>query len=263
MKLRTKEEDKKMETRLFDQFASVIRAGAAADDARLRLAVDGKVEVYYAPFEALNPQARLVLVGITPGRVQASNALTEAGRQLAAGATSAEAMRRAKEVGAFSGPMRSNLTSMLDHIGLAKWLELRSFAQLFADKAKLLQTASVLQFPVFVGGENYNGNPDPMRTPILKRFVHEHFAQLGAALPQAVFIPLGPVPTRVMEVMVQGGHFRGRQVLAGLPHPSGANAERIAYFLGRKQGSELSAKTNAGTLDAARRVLQTKVAALA
>jgi hypothetical protein len=252
-----------METKQFDQFASAIRAGAGTDDARLRLAAEGNLEVYYAPFEAVNPQARLVLVGITPGRVQAANALAEAKRQLAAGASSTEAMRRAKEVGAFSGPMRSNLTSMLDHIGLAQWLGVRSCAQLFADKAHLLQTASVLAFPVFVGGENYNGNPDPMRTPMLKRFVHEHFAHLGAALPQAVFVPLGPVPTKVMEALVQEGYFRAQQVLSGLPHPSGANAERIAYFLGRKQASELSAKTNAASLDSARGRLQSKVDQLA
>lgn len=251
-----------METKLFDQLASAICSGAAADDARLRLASEGNLEVYYAPFEAVNPEARLVLVGITPGRVQATNALTEAKRQLGAGASSAEAMRRAKEVGAFSGPMRSNLTAMLDHIGLAKWLGVGSCAQLFADKANLLQTASVLQFPVFVGGENYNGNPDPLRTLMLKRFVHAHFAPLGRVLPQAVFVPLGPVPTKVMEVLVQEGHFAARQVLAGLPHPSGANAERIAYFLGRKEASQLSAKTKAAPLDSARRVLQAKVAQL-
>lgn len=36
----------------------------------------------------------------------------------------------------------------------------------------------------------------------------------------------------------------------GMPHPSGANAERIAYFLGRKPKAALSAKTNADTIDA-------------
>lgn len=252
-----------METKLFDQFAPAIRAGAQADDSRLRLASEGVVEVFYAPFEAVNPQARLVLVGITRGRVQATNALAEAKRQLVQGASSADAMRRAKEVGAFSGPMRSNLTSMLDHIGLANWLGVHSCTQLFADKASLLQTASVLQFPVFVDGENYNGNPDPMRTPMLKRFVHEHFGHLGSALPNAVFVPLGPVPTKVMAILVQEGCFRSQQVLAGLPHPSGANAERVQYFLGRKEASCLSAKTNAGPLDAARRLLQAQVAQLA
>lgn len=251
-----------MDTKLFEQFAPAIRSGAVPDDARLRLATEGKLEVFYAPFEAVNPKAKLVLVGITPGRVQAANALNEARRQLAAGAAPLEAMRRAKDVGAFSGPMRSNLTALLDHIGLARWLAVDSCAQLFGQESHLLQTASVLQFPVFVGGENYNGNPDPVRTPLLRKFVMEHFAKLGAQLPSAVFVPLGPVPTKVMDALVQDGHFRAAQVLTGLPHPSGANAERIQYFLGRKQAAALSVKTNPVSLDAARNLLQAKVAQL-
>lgn len=251
-----------METKLFDQFAPAIRAGAHADDARLRLAAEGNLEVFYAPFEAVNPEARLVLVGITPGRVQSTNALAEAKRQVDAGASSADAMRRAKQVGAFSGPMRANLVALLDHIGLARWLGMATCAQLFADKAALLQTASVLQFPVFLDGENYNGNPDPMRSPMLRRMVSEHFGRLGKDLPRAVFVPLGPVPTKVMDALVKDGHFRAEQVLPGLPHPSGANAERIQYFLGRKSAALLSAKTNAASLDAAREQLRSKVSLL-
>ncbi|WP_293766921.1 hypothetical protein [uncultured Aquitalea sp.] len=111
-----------MDTQIFDQYASAIRAAASPGDPSLRMAAEGQIEIFYAPFEAVNSQAKLVLVGITPGRVQAANALAEARRQLAAGATSGEAMRKAKEVGAFSGPMRANLTAMLDHIGLDRWL---------------------------------------------------------------------------------------------------------------------------------------------
>jgi hypothetical protein len=71
------------------------------------------------------------------------------------------------------------------------------------------------------------------------------------------------VPTKVMQWLTDEGHFRPEQVLAGLPHPSGANAERIAYFLGRKEASRLSAKTNGAALDAARTALVGKVMRLA
>ena len=93
--------------------------------------------------------------------------------------------------------------------------------------------------------------------------VLEHFAPLGAALPNAVFVPLGPVPTKVMNWLVGERKFRAEQVLAGLPHPSGANAERIQYFLGRKEASRLSVKTKAAPLDAARAMLKVKVLKLA
>jgi len=37
-----------------------------------------------------------------------------------------------------------------------------------------------------------------------------------------------------------------------LPHPSGANAERIAYFIGGKPRARLSVKVDPDKLDAAR-----------
>ena len=44
--------------------------------------------------------------------------------------------------------------------------------------------------------------------------------------------------------------------------PSGATAERVAYFLGRKERSALSSRTNARQIDAARATLLAQMAAL-
>lgn len=46
-----------------------------------------------------------------------------------------------------------------------------------------------------------------------------------------------------------------------IPHPSGANAERIAYLLGQKPRDRLSAKTDPTRLDAARASLEAKLKA--
>jgi len=51
-------------------------------------------------------------------------------------------------------------------------------------------------------------------------------------------------------------------VLSGLPHPSGANAERIAFFLGRKPKEALSTKVRPEQVIAARTELKAKVAKL-
>jgi len=52
------------------------------------------------------------------------------------------------------------------------------------------------------------------------------------------------------------------RILHGIPHPSGANAERIAYFLGRKDEAALSRQTNGAQIDADRLALRAKMAAL-
>ena len=82
------------------------------------------------------------------------------------------------------------------------------------------------------------------------------------AVPQAVIVPLGPVPTKVVENLTRLGLIASQRVLAGLPHPSGANVERIQYFLGRKAAGALSSKTDPRRLDAARTSLQAAVVAL-
>lgn len=50
-------------------------------------------------------------------------------------------------------------------------------------------------------------------------------------------------------------HYEGiaPRILDGLPHPSGANAERISYFLGKKAREVLSHKTNPKKIDDGRR----------
>lgn len=248
---------------MFTRFETAVRA-YAGDPCSSSLLIDqeGSISVHYSPFEWVNVRAKVVIVGITPGKVQAANALAEARRNLLAGAPTPEVLRRAKQTGAFSGAMRPNLIALLDCIGLPKWLSIRSTDELFGSASELLQTASVLQYPVFVNGENYNGTPDIMKTPLLRRLFIEHFGAMAKSLPEAMFIPLGPVPTKALAWLSREGHLPRGRLLEGLPHPSGANAERIAYFLGRKPRAELSAKTDPIKLDTARSSLLTAVAAL-
>ena len=57
---------------LFQKYANAIlayRGDALA--AELLMASSGPISVYYAPFDWVNPAARVVIVGITPGRKQA------------------------------------------------------------------------------------------------------------------------------------------------------------------------------------------------
>ena len=242
-----------MTSSTFTKYQSAIKSYAGNPCTKELLMVeDGALSVYYAPFEWINPHARLVLLGITPGKTQAANALNEARQAINAGCSDSEVLRRAKTTGAFSGAMRPNLVSLLDEVGLQKWLGLASCGELFTSAAGLMQTASVLQFPVFFNGENYNGTPDPTKHPLLRELVAQHFGKMCTQLPNAVFIPLGPAPSKVLAWLATQGTVEPGRVLVGLPHPSGANAERIKYFLGQKRRSELSSKTDPEKLDAAK-----------
>jgi hypothetical protein len=212
---------------------------------------DGDWATFYAPFDHVNVNAKIVLVGITPGLQQASNALAALQQGLRNGHSDGAALEAAKRYASFSGPMRQNLVDMLDFIGLALWLGVESTAALFSDHAHLVHYTSALRYPVTLRGKNYGGTPSLVRTPFTREELR-WFAEEAESLPQAVFVPLGPAATEATDWLAQRGVLDRSRVLGGLPHPSGANAERIAYFLGRKSREKLSAKTDPGKLDRAR-----------
>jgi hypothetical protein len=227
------------------------------------LARAGTLSSHYIPFDYVNREARVVLVGISPGFVQWKNAVREAARQLRAGATDAQALRAAKLTGAFSGAIRPNLVALLDHAGLQRWLGIASCATLFGLDNHLMHVTAVLRQAVFVDGKNYNGaSPNMLTTPLLQAQMLDYFAREAAALPDAVYVPLGPKVGLALDWLARRGVLDEGRILHGLPHPSGANAERIAYFLGRKDKAALSSRTNGEQIDADRRQLAARMAAL-
>ena len=254
---------------LFDRYADAIRrldldgiATSAAIPEEFLLARDGRYTSHYIPFESVNRNARLVVVGISPGFVQWKNAMREAQRQMAAGAGRDRLLRAARRTGAFSGAIRPNFVALLDAIGVQRWLGIASCATLFDVDADLVHIGAILRHPVFVDGKNYSGTPAMPRHAFLRAETLRWFAHEAAMLPDALYIPMGASVGEGLDWLAGQGVLRAERILHGLPHPSGANAERVAYFLGRKERSALSSKTNGAQLDAARQALLAQMVGL-
>jgi hypothetical protein len=229
----------------------------------LQMRQEGAWATYYAPFDHVNTRARLVLVGITPGLQQASNALRSLQSELRRGVPDVQALETAKSVASFSGPMRQNLIDLLDAIGLQRVLGISSTAALFGERADLVHYTSALRYPVTLKGENYSGSPSITGNAFTRTELTRWFADEAKALPRAIFVPLGPAVTDALESLAATGTMDRSRILSGLPHPSGANAERIAYFVGRKPRANLSTKTDPDKLDRARAALADRVGRLA
>jgi hypothetical protein len=231
---------------LIKQYADVIRVykGDVIANQSLNIEREGDLHVQYAPFDWVNSHARLVIVGLTPGETQANNALIAARDALARGMSMSKAAQLAKNTGSFSGAMRNNLIALLDAIGLQHYLGIASCSSLFAEHADWVHYTSVLRYPVFLKGKNYSGTPKIKSSPLLCRQVEQWFASEVKQLNSAIWLPLGNDASEIMQGYIAQGRLSREQVLIGLPHPSGANAERIAVFCGRKKPEDASAKTN-------------------
>jgi len=231
--------------------------------AALKLSESGRFTTYYAPFEFVNSSAKVVICGITPGIQQAVIALQTAKEGFQAGLPTGEILERAKHSASFAGVMRRNLTEMMDFVGLQRWLGLESCGDLFQTRQDLVHFTSALRNPVLDQGSNFSGGRAMISNNYLWDQIQTGLVEEIKSLPEdCVFIPLGQGVDAVFEKLASEGIIKRNRVLSGLPHASGANAERIAYFCQRKERDQLSDKTNADKLDQAREGLLAQISTL-
>jgi hypothetical protein len=185
--------------------------------------------VYYAPFEGpVNREARLLLVGLTPGWTQTKIAYDVCRQELREGATNAAALRAVRSEAPFAG-MRNRLCGWLDGLGVAEWLGVGTTLDLFDERRDLLQTTSLIRYPVFVGdlGQNYRGSGGhPIESPLLWSIIDAVFVPQLNTLPNALIVPMGvAVAGALRELSVEAD-----SCLYGFPHPSGANGHGPAQY---------------------------------
>jgi hypothetical protein len=196
-----------------------------------KLADEGRLSVYWIPFERLNVHARVVICGLTPGYGQMLEAVTAAREAVSAGWGLDETLAHVYHRGGFAGTMRTNLVRMLDEIGAAVALDIPSTAALFAEADKLVHATSALRYPVFVEGKNYGGgNPKVDRSVLLRSYVTGTFGPELAAVPDALIIPLGKATEGCVQMLVAAQQLDGARCLLGFPHPSGGNGHRVRQF---------------------------------
>lgn len=116
---------------------------ALRDDA-LGLVQQGDYSAFFAPLDWINDKADIVIVGVTPGKQQALEALLSFRAALSGGASLDEAAQRAKNAASFKGGMRSLGARLMDHFGLHRLFGLASTLDLFAGAAHRAHYTSVL-----------------------------------------------------------------------------------------------------------------------
>ncbi|MFB8374118.1 hypothetical protein [Paenibacillus taichungensis] len=202
----------------------------------LKLSSAGEVEMFYSPHnEYINPSAKVMLVGITPGWQQMEIAYRTAIQVLKAHKSYEQACKEAKIAARMAGSMRSNLIQMLQEIGLHEYVKMPHVQRLFEADCTLLHTTSLIRYPVLVNKQNYNGHqPSISRNTFLYQAVLESFLPELEQLKHPLIIPLGKSVEAVLHQLLDEHRIVERKILWGFPHPSGANGSRVKQFLHNK-----------------------------
>lgn len=190
------------------------------------------LQVYYTPLEYVNPDAKLIIVGITPGLHQMKRAYSTV---IEASGTDEDILRRVKREASFHGSMRKNLVAMLDELKLAALFEIETCGRLFNTHSHLLHSTSILPRAVFHKGRNYNGStPKILANSMLQKYTEQYFPGNIEGIEETLMVPLGVNVQKVLESLMARGLIKRHRLLRGFPHPSGGNGHRSRQFAENK-----------------------------
>lgn len=236
-----------MERNQFARFADALkRLGADGVGAQeFVLGGDRGYELQYIPFEHVNRQAKLVIVGITPGNTQLSLAYGRAQELLREGRPESEILVEIKKAGAFGGPsMKPNLLKMLRHFNFERLLQIDDVETLWGSNAQLLHSTSVVPHATFKAGKMFAGSfQEVLDSPLLAGCFKDCFVPSAREMPaDALFVGLGPCPQAALEWCVKEGVLHRRQVLGAFCHPSSSGGSTTRYYLREVTRDEMDPK---------------------
>ncbi len=85
---------------------------------------EGEIEIYYAPFDYINLDASIIIVGITPGWSQMEKSFKTIIKELTKNNNFSLGLKKVKSECSFAGSMRNNLIKMLDDLEVDRKLNI-------------------------------------------------------------------------------------------------------------------------------------------
>ena len=199
-------------------------------DKKFLLEKEKNLEIYYAPFDYVNFEAKIMIVGITPGLQQMLQSFQVI--------NDGKSLKEVKDLSSFKGSMRTSLIKYLDELEVNKKLKIKSCESLFNKNSKYLHTTSLVKYPVFDQGKNYSG-ANILKKKILIEFIEKNFLKELKTLKKAIIIPLGNTVSSTIEYLNNKYDLKLACFLKGFPHPSGANARKNIQFKENKRNMKI------------------------
>jgi hypothetical protein len=195
-------------------------------DEILSLGREGAFSAFYAPFDWTNEDADIVIVGVTPGKQQALEALLTYRRALLAKHTQLEAARLAKGAASFKGGMRILGARLMDHFGLHKIFGLNTTYELFERASQRAHYTSALRYPVLKDYSNYSGDKSILKRRLMANMIYTCLAEELRRFPNAWVVPFGPTAHLALVALAARGIVDDDRILGGILHPGGQQWNR-------------------------------------
>ena len=180
----------------------------------------------------VNKNAKVVIVGISPGRNQMNTEIKGLSPE------------EAKKTRSFAGSIRNNLVEMLDYIGINKYLGIDSCMTLWGeDYEQNADFTSVLKGCVMDTKKNtfISSIPLPMKNyPEIEEEFNKGFARDCSDYSDVlIWVALGDTVETILKELQDSGKIKAESIILNIPHPSGVNAGKIKAFLGQndKEGT--------------------------
>ena len=183
-------------------------------------------------FDYVNPKAKVVIVGITPGNSQLN------------GSREGKSPREIKREFAFAGKMRPNLVNMLDYIGINKLLGIDTCWSLWEEDFDKVEMTSLLKeatYEIKKDGSRgmFRHASKIAKSEKLTRMLEEGFVKDCSRYENVVlYVACGPSVYDVLKKLQEEGKINA--FVVGIAHPSGANLGRIQYYLGKIEPKDQS-----------------------
>jgi hypothetical protein len=183
---------------------------------------DRNIKVYYAPFDYINPKAKIMIVGITPGLQQMLHSFKII--------NSGKSLKQVKDLCSFKGSMRTILVKYLDELKVNNLFKITTCESLFNKNSNYLHTTSLIKYPVLdKEGKNYSGY-NIIKNKLLLDFIEKNFLKELKKFKNVIIVPLGNTVSSTILHLNNKYNLKAKFILNGFPHPSGLNVRKNVQF---------------------------------
>lgn len=205
--------------------------------------IDERIKFINAGFDHPNPEAEVVIVGITPGKNQLENGYES--RDVIS-ASKEESLERKKKY-AFKG-LRDNIDQMLDSIGVYRILNIEKCNTIWDKDFEKVDFTSLIKEAAYeyVGGrkEAFNDADKIAKSEKLReRFYNGFVKDCEQYFNAKMFIACGHKVYRILCDLKEKGII-SVPVIA-IAHPSNNNRIRVLFYQGKEEDSLIDCKNDA------------------